>query len=98
METEPPAPTGMMNTAVSQGEPSGAVKIKPVRPTRIDPKPIRTGVRAPNRLVSGPLTRLPGILSSAEGRKASPAHSGASPRCCCRYRLVKNTVPYQAAR
>lgn len=59
------------------------------------PKPISTGTRAPCPLVRGPLIRLPNTLTTAEGRNASPAHSGVRPRYCCRYRLVTNTVPYQ---
>ena len=70
-----PAPTGMMQRAVTSGWPRGVVTPRATRPTAIDASPTTTGTRAPYRFVTGPLTRLPAMAKNAEGRKTRP-HSG----------------------
>jgi hypothetical protein len=73
--TDPPGPMRISSTAVSIGDPKGAVRISAVSPMTMDTWPGTAGAEGPNRFRSRPLITLPATLNRAAGRNTSLACS-----------------------
>jgi hypothetical protein len=88
----PPTPTGIISSTSSQTG-TLAARHKTSRPPTMNGWPATAFARSGIGREAREPARLPTAVSAVIGTNASPVASADSPRCCCRYRLSRNTIP-----